>query len=111
VTDAEQLTLFLAPSIAPISDEWLRCCNDCLADVVEIGERYMVHDHVWPVTEDGGALCVGCLEKRIGRRLVPGDFTDCWGNRGAWPQSERLRSRMIGASEGGSESDVGPPDA
>jgi hypothetical protein len=93
----EQLSLFLAPAIAPLSDEWHRCCGDCLVDVIEIGERYMVHDAVWPIEPDGGVLCVGCLEKRIGRRLNARDFTDCLGNRGAWPQSERLRSRMTGA--------------
>lgn len=42
-------------------------------------ETYMVHDHVWKAAGMepwGGVLCIGCLEKRIGRRLIPDDFTD-----------------------------------
>jgi hypothetical protein len=40
-------------------------------------EMYMVHDKVWKkagVEGYGGCLCIGCLEKRIGRRLKPKDF-------------------------------------
>ena len=40
-------------------------------------EVYTVHLHVWEKTELGdwgGCLCIGCLEKRIGRRLMPDDF-------------------------------------
>jgi hypothetical protein len=40
-------------------------------------EIYYVHDHVWKaagMTGWGGCLCVGCLEKRIGRELRPEDF-------------------------------------
>lgn len=40
-------------------------------------EVYMVHDHVWKAAgmePYGGCLCVGCLEKRIGRQLIPDDF-------------------------------------
>ena len=89
-----QLLLFLAPAIAPLSDEWHWCCGDCRVDVLEIDEYSMVYDHVWPLSTDGGVLCIGCLEKRLGRRLVPDDFTDCPGNRGCWPQSNRLRARL-----------------
>jgi hypothetical protein len=32
----------------------------------------MVLDGVWPIEPDGGVLCIGCLEKRIGRRLKTG---------------------------------------
>lgn len=46
-------------------------------------EQYFVHDHVWKAAGMSidrrnwdGALCVGCLEVRIGRRLNPSDFTD-----------------------------------
>jgi hypothetical protein len=42
-------------------------------------EVYMVHDHVWKAAgmePYGGCLCVGCLEKRIGRRLTPANFSD-----------------------------------
>ena len=40
-------------------------------------EIYQVTADVWKLTglEDwGGCLCIGCLEKRIGRRLKPNDF-------------------------------------
>jgi hypothetical protein len=40
-------------------------------------EVYYVHPHVWKASGVdfwGGVLCIGCLEKRIGRRLQPYDF-------------------------------------
>jgi hypothetical protein len=46
----------------PVMDEW---------------EMYRVRDAVWKragMKPSGGVLCVGCLEKRIGRRLKPKDF-------------------------------------
>ena len=38
----------------------------------------------------GGCLCIGCLEKRIGRKLTSGDFVDnsppinCQGSEPLW---------------------------
>ena len=40
-------------------------------------EIYTVRDAVWKIAgmePMGGCLCVGCLEKRLGRRLRPKDF-------------------------------------
>ena len=40
-------------------------------------EVYAIRDRVWAETgmkSYGGCLCIGCLEKRIGRRLRPKDF-------------------------------------
>jgi hypothetical protein len=40
-------------------------------------EVYYVHPHVWKASGVGfwgGVLCIGCLERRIGRRLRPFDF-------------------------------------
>jgi hypothetical protein len=40
-------------------------------------EIYTVRDTVWKkanMAAWGGCLCIGCLEKRIGRRLKPKDF-------------------------------------
>ncbi len=59
-------------------------CVDCGIDTcpTEIGPRaesYMVYDEVWAaagIAEDGGRLCIGCLEDRIGRQLSATDFTD-----------------------------------
>jgi hypothetical protein len=49
-------------------------CADCGDDY---GEDYMVHDYIWQAFGVGdGMLCIGCLEKRIGRQLCAQDFTD-----------------------------------
>lgn len=66
-------------------------CVDCGTDTHEAGETYMVRGDVWPLDALGGMLCVGCLEHRIGRRLVPADFTDVPLNDSGG--SARLRSR------------------
>jgi hypothetical protein len=76
-------------------------CVDCGIDVSG-GERYMLHDDVWcssGMHPDGGELCIGCVEKRLQRRLTYRDFTDCPLNRGAFddiqiPQTTRLLSRL-----------------
>jgi hypothetical protein len=42
-------------------------------------EVYTVRDAVWKkagLEPMGGCLCIGCLEKRIGRKLKPKDFDD-----------------------------------
>jgi hypothetical protein len=84
-----QLSLFDMPRIRHGDPR----CVDCGVDTVEAREGYMVRDDVWPLDPRGGMLCVGCLERRIGRRLAPADFTDVPINR--LPGSgERLRSRL-----------------
>jgi hypothetical protein len=55
----------------------------------------MVKAKIWKAAamEDfDGCLCIGCLEKRIGRRLVPKDFIR---NHpfNAWPGTTRLLER------------------
>jgi hypothetical protein len=60
-------------------------------------EVYHVRDSVWK--QSGmrpwqGCLCVGCLEKRIGRQLTPKDFDS--NDRKTWaamPSTERLLNR------------------
>jgi hypothetical protein len=45
--------------------------------VDEHSEVYMVHKAVWQkagMEPWGGCLCIGCLEKRLGRRLTAKDF-------------------------------------
>lgn len=84
-------------------------CDDCGVDTTPEPpagwEYYMVHDPVWaaagmPVPDDPegfvgeGILCIGCLEKRLGRKLTPDDFTGAPVN---WPSvmmSARLFSRV-----------------
>jgi hypothetical protein len=82
--------------------KWSPRCVDCGVDVHEIGEYYMVHDTVWnsawlgryrsPL--DDGQLCIGCLEKRIGRSLMYCDFTDAPVNTERNLRSDRLRDRL-----------------
>jgi hypothetical protein len=65
---------------------------------MHIDEYYMVHDGLWDVaTEDfggDGMLCVGCLENRIGGKLVASDFTDAPINKGIYGLSARLAQRL-----------------
>jgi hypothetical protein len=60
-------------------------------------EVYCLKPEVWRAAglEDwGGCLCIGCLEKRIGRRLKRGDFLeDHPFNHPDYPATPRLRKR------------------
>jgi hypothetical protein len=50
----------------------------------------MVHDDVWRASglaEDGGMLCVSCLEARLGRKLRQSDFPD-------WSINRRVLQRL-----------------
>ena len=76
-----------------------RLCVDCSANTTRMHEYYMLRDEVWLQTGLGfadGRLCIGCVEKRIGRELHPSDFTDCRINRQDSPygHSKRLRKRL-----------------
>ena len=56
-------------------------CNDCgVATTPDHGpwEWYMVHDSIWQAAgmKPRGVLCIGCLEQRLDRQLVPQDFPD-----------------------------------
>lgn len=53
-------------------DLWL--CSDCDVPTAPF-EVYMVTDEVWAAAGGSGDyLCIGCLEERLGRPLVPDDF-------------------------------------
>lgn len=77
-------------------------CHDCGVDTAEIGEYYMVTNSCWKKAGNvDGFLCIGCLEKRVGRKLSPRNFIDCalnWRNA-IMPgyASIRLMSRMHGS--------------
>lgn len=78
-------------------------CLDCSVDCGKIGEHYMLADDVWfSIAEsDRGMLCVGCLEGRLGRRLVSSDFNDSYVNQSNFGvRSARLTERLF-ASTGG----------
>jgi hypothetical protein len=68
-------------------------CLDCGVATMP-GEYYMVHDFVWQAAgmKSRGILCIGCLERRLGRQLVPQDFPEVEVNALAL-NSPRLRSR------------------
>lgn len=74
-------------------------CKDCGVDTGAIDEYYMVLDAVWIEAGGGkphrGLLCIGCLEKRLGRQLRAYDFLDCPLNH-MTKMSARLRSRVGG---------------
>jgi hypothetical protein len=82
--------------------KWSPYCVDCGVDVHLIGEYYMVRSAVWNSAWIGrhrpsiydGQLCIGCLEKRIGRTLMACDFTDAPVNTERSPRSDRLRNRL-----------------
>jgi hypothetical protein len=48
-------------------------CDDCGADIMALGEYFMVNPEIWQ-TELGlgwnDNLCIGCLETRMGRKLA-----------------------------------------
>lgn len=63
----------------------------------------MVDDGLWEVaTEDFGGhgmLCIGCLEARLGGKLVASDFPDYPINRGFFPYSARLLNRLTNSED------------
>jgi hypothetical protein len=88
-------------------------CEDCRHSVGLMGEWCLLKNSVWEKAWPGTGqksvhtkmpmkhfLCVGCIEKRIGRRLMRADF-DMRSNhnkpddpRRQFPMSRRLRSRL-----------------
>lgn len=77
-------------------------CADCNSKMSHVREYYMVKDHVWEQAwancyrspTGDGQLCIGCLERRIGRALTRHDFTDVPANNPDDYMSDRLRSRL-----------------
>src|SRR6266516_407688 len=85
--------------------EWNQApCQDCGQRTIGTkktrGEWYMVHDYLWAqagMDPLGGWLCIGCLERRIGRQLTPADFQDVVANDSTrMRHSDRLASRLRG---------------
>lgn len=77
------------------------CCCDCGVDTLAAGEFYMVHHAIWKQAEAGQIhfLCIACLERRLGRTLVPADFMDVLLNKSAG-KSDRLNSRLGRGGDG-----------
>ncbi|QSM01148.1 hypothetical protein SEA_NANOSMITE_124 [Mycobacterium phage Nanosmite] len=53
-------------------------CADCGVDTGKINEFYFIRTDLWlsVMPSIDGMLCVGCIEIRLGRRLVSTDFTN-----------------------------------
>jgi hypothetical protein len=92
--------------VRPLTYWQSRYCADCRVDVGKIGEWYMVKDDIfeqaWPeysaVPYGHAILCVGCLERRLGRTLTRHDFTDALVNDifGDYKDfSDRLLNRLV----------------
>lgn len=72
-------------------------CLDC-GECTRL-EHFYVRPDVWNLAHhsESGMLCVGCLEGRLGRRLVASDFTSAHINdprRNA--MTDRLKNRLMG---------------
>lgn len=68
-------------------------CLDCGVDTGRIKEHYFIKTDLWLSVVDSkkGMLCIGCLEKRLGRPLVKADFTNSYINSPRFePKSQRL---------------------
>jgi hypothetical protein len=86
-------------------------CKDCGLDTTPCtGKRgcrhkgrweyYMVHDALWQKAKmRTGFLCIGCLERRLGRVLTVNDFTTAPINNPDLWDTERLASRKRGRPE------------
>jgi hypothetical protein len=101
-----QLPLFHAPRATQIDPAEWKFCRDCGIDTHVHGEAYILNDDVWPIEVDGGALCVGCVELRLDRRLTPADFNPSARSPFNDPQhsSPRLRTRLLGQAVKGESS-------
>jgi hypothetical protein len=81
-------------------------CLDCKEETTfradKADEYYMVHNALWLQAHpaNDGKLCIGCLERRLGRRLETSDFTDASLNTAGRGNSKRLNSRLLGSSHG-----------
>ena len=77
-------------------------CADCGVHTITIGEYYRLDDALWTmiaplVGQPWSMLCIGCVEGRLGRRLVPADFpvVPC-NDPSRSGMSVRLRARITG---------------
>lgn len=72
-------------------------CIDCKIDTGKIHEHYFIKTDLWLklVGSKIGMLCIGCIEKRLGRELIPIDFENVWINNPKYEmKSERLMKRL-----------------
>lgn len=88
-------------------DEHWGLCHDCDLDAwlfeeggCEVHEDFYVHDDLWnsacpddPHGDDGFMLCIGCFERRLGRKLRRGDFKAAPHDLFGTPPSRRFLER------------------
>jgi hypothetical protein len=88
------------PNRADIKKAFTRSGRRIKAAIDDKSEVYSVHGAVWKAAgmkPHGGCLCIGCLEKRIGRKLKPRDFSSWHAfNSPEMPCTDRLRERRGG---------------
>ncbi|HEY2535173.1 MAG TPA: hypothetical protein VGJ20_45950 [Xanthobacteraceae bacterium] len=74
-------------------------CNECGVDVVEIGEVYMLKPAIWSGQLGLGWTdnpCIGCLEKRLDRKVSLTDMCSFPSYSWMKPTSLRLTCRVFG---------------
>jgi hypothetical protein len=85
------------------SDQFLRAlkryarfeCEGCGRSCRD--EYYMLRSELWQkVCPSNDTLCIGCVEDRLGRKLVPTDFNleDTHNLIKLWPPARRLKERL-----------------
>lgn len=69
-------------------------CMDCKKDTWN--EYYMVYSRIWKKANPKfkGKLCIGCIEKRLGRKLNEKDFTKVLVNTDKSVRTPRLKNRL-----------------
>ena len=65
--------------VKPMAETRIRnpICMDCGVDTDAINETFMIHDELWREANpaEAGTLCVGCCERRLGRKITPRRFS------------------------------------
>lgn len=74
-------------------------CAGCGQCTLSMREHFRTTKDLWEDVGGPRALCVGCVEKRIGRKLLPKDFPaadarNSCARRGSIRVSPRLRDRL-----------------
>jgi len=69
-------------------------CLDCGVDTGKASEHYMLNDQTWQLTGLGkyGMLCIGCVERRIKRKLNAKDFNNSYLNK---PRTGSMSARLL----------------
>jgi hypothetical protein len=74
-------------------------CDDCGVDIRKAGEYLMLSPEIWDEALGlgwGDNLCIGCVEKRLGRRIGPGLCPDIVNIQRCGSMSTRLQVRLFG---------------